>query len=103
MTWLLLGTAILYAAIGDPGDAAVLAAAVVPLAGMDAWLHRRTRVSTAGLNSRIASRATAVRDGRPTDVAAVELVPGDLVQLAPGQYLPADGLIVRCDGVQVDE
>jgi P-type Ca2+ transporter type 2C len=103
MIWLLLGTSILYAAIGDPGDAAVLAAAVVPLAGMDAWLHRRTRVSTEGLKSRIASRATVVRDGRPADVAAADLVPGDLVRLEAGQYLPADGLFVRCDGVQVDE
>jgi Ca2+-transporting ATPase len=103
MIWLLLGTAIIYAAIGDPGDAAVLAAAVVPLAGMDAWLHRRTRVSTEGLKTRLAGRATAVRDGRPAEVAAIDLVPGDLVRLGPGQYLPADGLLVRCDGVQVDE
>jgi Ca2+-transporting ATPase len=103
MIWLLLGTALLYAAIGDPDQALILAAAIVPLAGMDAWLHRRTRVSTEGLRSRLASRAITMRDGAAHTVPAVELVPGDLVRLAPGEPLPADGLIVRGDELQVDE
>jgi Ca2+-transporting ATPase len=103
MIWLLIGTALLYAVIGDAREALVLGAAVVPLAGMDAWLHRRTRVSTEGLRSRLASRAVALRDGALAEIAAIELVPGDLVRLAPGEPLPADGLIVRGDGAQVDE
>jgi Ca2+-transporting ATPase len=103
MIWLLAGTAVLYALIGDRNEGLVLAAAVVPLVGMDAWLHRRTRLSTQGLRGRLAVRATVVRDGVAAELPATELVPGDLVQLAAGDSLPADGLIVTGQGLQVDE
>jgi Ca2+-transporting ATPase len=36
-------------------------------------------------------RATAIRAGHPRIVSAVELVPGDVVELIAGQAVPADG------------
>ena len=103
MIWFLVGTGILYALIGDRSEALVLFAAIVPLIGMDAWLHRRARVSTQGLRGRLANLATVMRDGAVTVIPAVELVPGDLVLLASGESFPADGLIVRGEALQVDE
>jgi len=103
MIWFLLGTAMLYAAIGDLGGALVLLVAIVPLVGLDAWLHRRTRLSTQALRGRLATRVTVVRGGQAAVIPAVELVPCDLVRLHAGESFPADGLIVRGDGLQVDE
>ena len=103
MIWLLIGTGVLYGLIGDRNEALVLFAAIVPVVGMDAWLHRRTRVSTQGLRGRLASRAMVLRDGSARMVPAVDLVPGDLVLLAAGDSFPADGLIVRGEALQVDE
>jgi Ca2+-transporting ATPase len=103
MIWLLIGTGVLYALVGDRNEALVLFAAIVPVVGMDAWLHRRTRVSTQGLRGRLASRTTVLRDGSASVVPAVDLVPGDLVLLAAGESFPADGLIVRGEALQVDE
>jgi Ca2+-transporting ATPase len=103
MIWLLVGTGILYALIGDRNEALVLFGAIVPVVGMDAWLHRRTRISTQGLRGRLADRATAVRDGAAGVIPSAELVPGDLVLLSAGESFPADGLIVRGEALQVDE
>ncbi|MGE0030342.1 MAG: cation-translocating P-type ATPase [Steroidobacteraceae bacterium] len=103
MIWLLIGTGVLYALIGDRNEALILFAAIVPVVGMDAWLHRRTRVSTQSLRGRLASRATVLRDGSTRVVPAVDLVPGDLVLLTAGESFPADGLIVRGEALQVDE
>ena len=103
MIWLLIGTGVLYALIGDRNEALVLFAAILPVVGMDAWLHRRTRISTQGLRGRLASRATVLRDGAASVIPAVELVPGDLVLVTAGESLPADGLIVRGEALQVDE
>jgi Ca2+-transporting ATPase len=103
MIWLLVGTGILYALIGDRREALVLFGAIVPVVGMDAWLHRRTRLSTQGLRGRLADRATVMRDGTACVIPAVELVPGDLVLLGAGESFPADGLIVRGEALQVDE
>ena len=103
MIWFLIGTGALYGLVGERAEALTLMAAIVPLVGMDAILHRRTQASTAGLQSRLASRATVVRDGTPTVIAASEVVPGDLALVGAGEPFPADGLVVAGEGVQVDE
>ncbi|MDH5540902.1 MAG: cation-transporting P-type ATPase, partial [Rhizobacter sp.] len=103
MLWFLIGTAGLFGALGEATEALTLLAAIVPLVGMDAYLHRRTRASTSGLASRLASSTRALRDGAWVDLPARELVPGDLVEVGPGDYFPADGLLVEGDALQTDE
>lgn len=103
MIWFLAGTAALFAWLGDYGEAAVLAAALLPIAGMDAYLHRRTQVSTAALSSRLAATARVLRDGVLVALPAEELVSGDLVEVAAGAYFPADGVIVTGTALQADE
>ena len=103
MLWFLLLTASLFATLGQAGEAVTLLLAIGPLLGMDAWLHRRTLASTAGLASRVASTARTLREGAWTELPARELVPGDLVEVGPGSYFPADGLLVGGTGLQCDE
>jgi Ca2+-transporting ATPase len=103
MIWFLIGTSALYGMMGDGTEALTVVAATIPLAGMDAWLHRRTQASTEGLSSRLATRATVVRDGVETEVAAADVVPGDLAIVAAGEPFPADGLVLGGANVQVDE
>ncbi|HYQ38914.1 MAG TPA: HAD-IC family P-type ATPase, partial [Pseudomonas sp.] len=103
MLWFLLGTALLFALLGDRAEALTLLLAVVPLLGMDAWLHRRTQASTAGLASRLAARARVLRDGALVEIAARELLPGDLALVGPGEYFPADGVLVAGREMLVDE
>jgi Ca2+-transporting ATPase len=103
MLWFLLCTAVLYAALGEVVESATLFGAVLPLAGMDAFLHRRTQASTEGLKSRLADTATVVREDRELAVQARELVPGDLVAVGSGEPFPADGIVVSGDLLRVDE
>ncbi|HEY0719830.1 MAG TPA: HAD-IC family P-type ATPase, partial [Gammaproteobacteria bacterium] len=103
MLWFLLGTSLLFILLGDTSEALILLIAVLPLVGMDLYLHRRTAASTAGLSSCLASRARVVRGGREREVAVEELVPGDLVIVAKGDPFPADGILVKAEQVQVDE
>ena len=55
------------------------------------------------MSSRLATQATVERDGCRRVIASVALVPGDLVVIGAGDALPADGLFVRGERVQVDE
>lgn len=103
MLWFLVLTAGLFGWAGHAAESVILLAAMVPLVGMDAWLHRRTIASTAGLASRLASSARVLRDGRWKEIPSRGLVPGDLVEVRPGEYFPADGLLVSGQGLQVDE
>ncbi|MBW8828819.1 MAG: cation-transporting P-type ATPase [Burkholderiales bacterium] len=103
MLWFLLVTATLFALLGQLRESWILLLALAPLLGMDAWLHHRTLASAAGLAARLASTASALRDGRWIDVPSRELVPGDLVEVMPGRYFPADGLLVAGRELQADE
>ncbi len=103
MIWFLIGIGTLYGLIGERAEALTLLAAIVPLSGMDAFLHRRTQASTAGLQTRLASRATVVRDGVPIEIAASQVVPGDLALVGTGEPFPADGVILDGEALQVDE
>jgi len=103
MLWFLLLTAGLFGLLGQVTESLTLLVAMAPLLGMDAYLHRRTTASSAGLASRLASSARVQRDGRWQDIPSRELVPGDLVETTPGEYFPADGLLVSGTGLQVDE
>lgn len=103
MLWFLLGTAVLFASLRDYVEAITLLCAVVPLIGMDAYLHRRTQASTRGLASRLATTARVMRDDAWVNVPARELVPGDLVEITSGEPIPADGLVLAGENLQVDE
>jgi Ca2+-transporting ATPase len=103
MIWFLAGVSALYGALGEIREALVLLVAIVPLVGMDAFLHRRTQASTEGLRGRLADRATVVRDGREVEVPAVEVVPGDLAVVRASEPFPADGIVVGGADMQADE
>ena len=103
MIWFLVGVGLLYAFLGDVAEAVVLGLAILPLIGMDVYLHGRTQASTRGLASRLAAEASVWRDGAIAVLPAREVVPGDLVAIGPGEQVPADGLLVAGGGVQVDE
>jgi Ca2+-transporting ATPase len=78
MLWLFGGVGVLYALIGQLTEALTLLVAILPLLGMDFYLHRRTQASTAGLKTRLATTANVVRDDSVVTVPALDLVPGDL-------------------------
>ncbi|MGE0094523.1 MAG: cation-translocating P-type ATPase [Alphaproteobacteria bacterium] len=103
MIWFLAGIAVLFAILGDYTEAAILAAALVPLAGMDVYLHRRTQASTQGLVSRLATEAKVVRAGKAFAIPARDVVPGDLVEVTAGESFPADGVVVSGQVLQADE
>ena len=103
MLWFLALTSALYAAVGQRAEALTLLAALVPLVGMDAFLHRRTQASVEGLQSRLAVSARVVRDGVRQEIPVAEVVVGDLVLVATGEVFPADGVVLAGTGLQADE
>jgi Ca2+-transporting ATPase len=66
------------------------------------WQERRAERAIAALERLVPARARAVRDGRVADVAARELVPGDVLVLEEGDRVPADARLVLSRGVKLD-
>lgn len=103
MLWFLLTLSLLFSVLGDYTEAAVLAVALAPMIGMDLFLHRRTQASTRSLSRRLAAQASVVRSGVSLTIPALEVVPGDLIEVAAGAPFPADVLILAGQELQVDE
>ncbi|MFO0773198.1 MAG: cation-transporting P-type ATPase [Nitrospiraceae bacterium] len=103
MIWFLLGIGLAFLLMGNSDDATILFLAMIPLMGMDTFLHWRTQASTEGLKDRLTSTVTAIRNDTDASVDSRELVPGDLIRAAPGLFLPADGLFQTATDIQVDE
>ncbi|MFW7379301.1 MAG: cation-translocating P-type ATPase [Oligoflexus sp.] len=103
MIWFLFLTSVLFFIIGERQEAVILALAVIPLTGMDAFLHWRTAASTASLKGNLAQTAMVIRDGHKKQISAYLLVPGDIVFVSAGEFFPADGLVLICSNAQVDE
>src|SRR5260221_9463060 len=51
----------------------------------------------------VAPQAKVVRDGAVLELTATEVVPGDVVQVAPGDQLVADGETIASRGMTLDE
>jgi Ca2+-transporting ATPase len=94
MLWFFLGNGIVYAVVREGVDAITLVVAIAPLLLMDAVLHRRTSASVQSLKNRLATEAVVIRDEVSARIPAVDIVPGDIVLVAPAEMLPADGVFV---------
>ncbi len=51
----------------------------------------------------VAPRARVIRDGVVVELLSDEVVPGDIVEIEPGDQLVADGEVVRSRGMALDE
>ena len=51
----------------------------------------------------VAPRANVVRDGEVAELLATEVVPGDVIQVGPGDQLVADGEAIASRGLTMDE
>lgn len=103
MIWFLIGIGAVFIMVGDQSEAMILFVAILPLLFMDAILHWRTQASTTSLKGQLASQITALRANKETLVDSHDLVPGDLILVHPGLFVPADGVFQETTDLQVDE
>ncbi|MHA7459017.1 cation-translocating P-type ATPase, partial [Burkholderia pseudomallei] len=103
MLLLLLGAGAVYLALGELPDALTLLAFVAAIAALTIVQSQRTAGVLAALRALSAPRADVMRGGERRLVSAAELVPGDLVWIAEGARVPADGWLVDAHELSVDE
>lgn len=100
---ILIVAALVSGLTGDwPGFGIILGIVAVSVA-MDVVQEHRAEQAAAKLRDSVAVRARVRRDGRWETVPVESLVPGDVVELAAGALVPADGLLLAGDGAQANE
>lgn len=103
MFLLLVAAASLYLVFGDLAEGTFLAAGAMLSFGLVIVQEARSERALQALNSIAAPSAHVLRDGVKVSVAAAELVPGDIIFVAEGDRVPADGILIEGDALEVDE
>lgn len=103
MIVLLVLAVLVYLSIGSREEAALLSLGVVCVAAITVYQERRAERALASLRELASPRARVVRSGEPRSVPAREVVRGDLVRLAEGDRVPADGVLLRASFLEADE
>ena len=100
---ILLGAVVLAALVGSTKDALVILAVVVINALVGFYQEYRAERSLAALKSMLPSKARVRRDGVSHDIAADDVVPGDVLLLEAGDRVAADGRLWLAAGLEIDE
>ncbi|MEN6470560.1 MAG: cation-translocating P-type ATPase [Clostridiaceae bacterium] len=103
MFLLLIVAAVIYFILGEPHDGAIMLIFVVGVIGIDVVQEWKTDKTLNALKDLSAPRIAVIRDGEEQQIASADLVPGDLMMIHEGIKIPADGAIIRCADLCVDE
>jgi Ca2+-transporting ATPase len=96
---ILLGAAALAALVGSTKDALLILAVVVINALVGFFQEYRAERSLAALRSMLPSKARVRRDGVSHEIAAEDVVPGDVLLLEAGDRVAADGRLALAAGL----
>ena len=100
---LLIAAAVISALLGDFIEAAAILAIVILNAALGIIQERRAEQSLAALHKLAAPEAHVIRDGSRQTIPSSGLVPGDLVFLLSGNYVPADVRLIEAINLRIEE
>jgi Ca2+-transporting ATPase len=100
---LLIVASVITALLGEYVEAAAIMAIVVLNAILGIVQERRAEEALAALKKLAAPDAQVIRDGHRQTVPSYELVPGDIVFLEAGNFIPADIRLLEAINLRVEE
>jgi P-type Ca2+ transporter type 2C len=100
---ILIVAVVLSALVGELVDAAVILIIVVFCAVLGFVQEYRAEKALEALKKMLASTVTVIRKGLTADLAATEIVPGDILVLEAGDKLAADIRLIESHSIHCDE
>lgn len=100
---LLVVAAVVALALEEHIEAISILVVIAINAAIGFFTEWKAEAALAGLQKLNVPVAHVIREGREHQIRAAELVPGDLVVLAAGARVPADGRIVESVRLQIEE
>lgn len=103
LIYVLLFAAIVTFFLRDFTDTAVIMAAVVVNTVLGFYQEQKAERALEALKEFLHPTATVVREGKRQEVPIEEIVPGDVVLLAAGDKIPADGRVAEAHSLTINE
>ena len=100
---ILLIASLVSAMIGDVANASIIIVIVLLSSALNFTQTARSQRTAERLRKEVAPVATVLRDGEWRVIPRREVVPGDLIQLAAGDLIPADAKLVESRDLHVQQ
>jgi Ca2+-transporting ATPase len=103
MVVVLLVAAIVSFLLGEYSDAIIIMAIVILNAAIGFSQEYRAELAIAALKKLSVPNVQVRRGGHTVEISALQLVPGDVVRLETGGYVPADGRVLEEVNLKIEE
>jgi len=100
---LLIAAMVMAVVMGDSLEAFAILIVIVINAAIGFFTEWEAEQALSALQKQSVRVAQVIRNGSEREIPAADLVPGDLVVLAAGARVPADGRVVECVRLQIEE
>ena len=101
--WMIEAAAVLSILIQHWEDFAIIFTLLIVNAVVGFWQEHKADNAIELLKKRLAPKARVLRDGKWSEIAAKDLVPGDVVRVRLGDIVPADIKLMKGDYLLLDE
>lgn len=100
---LLIVAAAIYFILGEPKDGAIMLVFVLGIISIEVIQEWKTDKTLNALKDLSAPHITVLRDGIEKVINSSNLVPSDIMYIAEGVKVPADGIVLKASTLCVDE
>ncbi|HZU69141.1 MAG TPA: HAD-IC family P-type ATPase [Ktedonobacteraceae bacterium] len=95
--------AVLSLFLGATGDVVIITGTIAANIAVGVWQEHKANQVAEALKQIGTSNARVLRDNAPRVIPASQVVPGDILLLAPGDRVAADARVISAQGLEVDE
>lgn len=103
MFLLLLITASIYFILGEVGDGTIMLCFILFISGIEFFQEQKTDKALEALNTLSALNVKVLRDGKIQEIDSKDIVMGDIILLEEGDKVSADGILLECQGLGMNE
>jgi P-type Ca2+ transporter type 2C len=93
----------LYFVLGQPAEGIMMLVAISIVSIISLYQEVKSSRALSALKDFTEPKVTVIRDDAEVTIAAEDLVPGDIMLLAEGMKIPADGIILQENDLSINE
>ncbi len=103
LVYVLIAAAIVSAIVGEAADAVIIGLVVVLNAVVGVIQESKAEQALEALKKMATPKAIVKRDGELKEIPSEEVVPGDIVMIDAGRYIPCDLRLIETANLKIEE